>query len=602
MLATRRPRKASDPTNWAGACAWLSLPTLMESSSTKRIGRAFSVAAARCANPISVMDGRPLSNTVGAVLDPILSLRTRVRVAPGVTVHLAFSTMVAGSREQIMSLADKYHDPATFGRISMLAWTHAQVQRHHLGVGADEANLFQYLASALLYFDATLRAAQDTIRRSAGSARQLWRHGISGDYPIVLLRIDDADDREIVRQLLRAHEYWRSKRLAVDVVFLNEKGSSYSQDLQDLLQTMVQDRQQTTLGATQERGGLFVLNAATSQRRGPRSSTSSRASHSGQQARQPRRTGRAGVEARGHALRCRRRAHPAGRGQISLPTPKLEFFNGLGGFTEDGREYVTVLREHQSTPVPWVNVIANEQFGFLVSESGSSSTWCLNSRENQITPWSNDPVSDWPGEALYIRDDESGWTWSPTALPIRVEGASYIARHGQGFSRFEHQSNGIYSELLQFVAADDPVKISVLTLENRSSHYRQLSVTDYVEWVLGSSRVACAPYIVTEIDPVTGALFARNPWNAEFGERVAFLDMGGRQTSWTADRREFIGRNGTLERPRALTVDTPLSGRVGGDLDPCAVLSDRLSVAPGAKSQRRLSARTGCGQHRRTGR
>ena len=584
VLATRRPRKASDPTNWAGHVLAVFSDAHgvieYETDRARFLGRGRTVRS-----PNSVMDGRPLSNTAGAVLDPIFSLRTKVRVAPGTTVHLAFSTMVAGSREQIMSLADKYHDPAMFGRISMLAWTHAQVQRHHLGVGADEANLFQYVASALLYFDATLRAAQDTIRRSAGSARQLWRHGISGDHPILLLRIDDADDREIVRQLLRGQEYWRSKRLAVDVVFLNEKGSSYSQDLQDLLQTMVQDRQQTILGAPQERGGLFVLNAGhlsaedldLLHRAARIILVSKHGSLAEQVARAWRRTPVPALSVP--------RTYPQDAGPVGLPTPKLDFFNGLGGFTEDGREYVTVLREHQSTPAPWVNVIANEQLGFLVSESGSSSTWCLNSRENQITPWSNDPVSDWPGEALYIRDEENGRIWSPTALPIRVEGASYIARHGQGFSRFEHQSNGIYSDLLQFVTADDPVKISVLTLENRSGQYRQLSVYAYVEWVLGSSRVACAPYIVTEIDPVTGAMLARNPWNAEFGERVAFFDMGGRQTAWTADRREFIGRNGTLERPRALTVDRPLSGRVGGDVDPCAVLSDRLSLAPGAKSR-----------------
>jgi cyclic beta-1,2-glucan synthetase len=204
----------------------------------------------------------------------------------------------------------------------------------------------------------------------------------------------------------------------------------------------------------------------------------------------------------------------------------------------------------------------------------------MNSRE-KITPWSNDPVSDWPGEALYIRDDDSGRTWSPTALPIRIEGATYIARHGQGFSRFEHQSHGIHSELLQFVAVDDPVKVSVLILENRSPYTRELSVTNYVEWVLGTSRSAGAPYIVTEIDPDSGALLARNPWNAEFGDRVAFLDMAGQQTGWTGDRREFIGRNGTLERPLALTVDTPLSGRVGGDLDPCGVLSRGCGRAEG---------------------
>jgi cyclic beta-1,2-glucan synthetase len=585
VLATRRPRKGSDPANWVAHVLAVSSEAHRvveyETDRARFLGRGRSVR-----KPLSVMDGRPLSNTVGAVLDPILSLRTRVSVPPGAIIHLAFATMAASTREQIISLADKYHDPASFGRISMLAWTHALVQRYHLGVGADEANLFQYLANALLYFDATLRAGGETIRRATGSVRQLWRHGISGDYPIVLCRIDDADDREIVRQLLRAHEYWRSKCLAVDVVFLNEKGASYSQDLQALLENMVQGSQPARpLDGPPRRGSLFVLNAAHLPAEEldllHRAARVILVSKHGSLAEQ---VARAWKSRATPAPPPPRTSWPDAE-TAGLQTPKLDFFNGLGGFTEDGREYVTLLRERHSTPAPWVNVIANEQFGFLVSESGSSTTWCLNSRENQITPWSNDPVSDWPGEALYIRDDDSGRIWSPTALPIRIEGATYIARHGQGFSRFEHQSHGIHSELLQFVGADDPVKVSVLTLENRSSHIRELSVTTYVEWVLGTSRTASAPYIVTEIDADTGALFARNPWNAEFGNRVAFLDMAGRQTRWTGDRREFIGRNGTLERPLALTVDTPLSGRIGGDLDPCGALSTALRLAPGDRSE-----------------
>jgi cyclic beta-1,2-glucan synthetase len=315
----------------------------------------------------------------------------------------------------------------------------------------------------------------------------LWRHGISGDYPIVLCRIDDADDREIARQLLRAHEYWRSKCLAVDVVFLNEKGASYSQDLQALLESMVQISQPAP-PPVQGRGSLFVLNAA---------HLSAEELDLLHRAARVILVSKHGSLAEQVARAWKSRATPApppprtswpDAGTAGLQTPKLDFFNGLGGFTEDGREYVTVLRERHSTPAPWVNVIANEQFGFLVSESGSGNTWCLNSRENQITPWSNDPVSDWPGEAMYIRDDDSGRTWSPTALPIRIAGAPYIARHGQGFSRFEHQSHGIYSDLLQFVAVDDPVKVSVLTLENRSPRTRELSVTNYVEWVLGGGE------------------------------------------------------------------------------------------------------------------
>ena len=260
--------------------------------------------------------------------------------------------------------------------------------------------------------------------------------------------------------------------------------------------------------------------------------------------------------------------------------PNLEFFNGLGGFAEDGREYVTFLGPGQSTPAPWINVVANPAFGFQVATEGGGTTWSVNSRENQLTPWSNDPVTDRPGEAFYVHDDETGTLWGPTALPIRDEAGSYVARHGRGYSRFEHTAHGIALDLLQFVPLDDPIKISRLKLHNMSSRTRYLSVTAYAEWVLGSSRTASAPFVATEIDPVTGAMFARNAWNAAFGSRVAFADLNGCQRDWTGDRREFIGRNGTLASPAALAGATALSKTVGAGLDPCGALRTNIKLPP----------------------
>ena len=263
----------------------------------------------------------------------------------------------------------------------------------------------------------------------------------------------------------------------------------------------------------------------------------------------------------------------------------MEFFNGLGGFDKDGREYVTVLGPGQSTPAPWLNVIANPSFGFQVSESGSGYTWAGNSRENQLTPWSNDPVSDPPSEALYVRDDDSGDVWSPTAQPIRCAGSTYVARHGAGYSRFEHLHDGIQLDLVQFVPLDEPVKVSVLSVENRSGRARRLSLTAYAEWVLGTSRGANAPWIVTECEPETKALLATNPWNAEFGGRTAFLDLRGRQTAFTADRTEFLGRNGGPERPAGLARGHRLQQAVGAGMDPCAVLQTSFELAAGARTE-----------------
>ncbi len=582
LIAFRRPRAPTDPRVWAAhvlAGGDTGHALEYETDRARFVGRGRSLRA-----PIAVMDGRPLTNTVGAVLDPVFSLRTRVRIDAGATAHVTFATMVASSREAVEDLADKYHDQAAFDRVSALAWTRAQVQLHHLRIKPDEAQLFQSLANRLLFADPSLRPASALMRANQSSVAGLWRHRISGDRPIVLLRVTEPEDRAIVEQLLRAHEYWGMKRLAVDLVILNEKGTSYAEDLQTLLEGMVRDNQAVAAHHQHtDHGTIFVLRTdGLAQEDRLLLQTAARAvlvSSQGSLAEQVlRRSKPASRFVPGSTLR-------APEATPMLTPPVLEFFNGLGGFADGGREYVIVLDRGQWTPAPWINVIANPGFGFLVSESGSGCTWCLNSRENQLTPWSNDPVSDPPGEVFYLRDDETGDLWSPTVLPIRVDGASYVIAHGQGYSRFEHNSHGIQSELLQFVSPEDPVKISRLTLNNISGRTRRLSVAVYVEWVLGAARTVTAPYIVTELDPATGALFARNPWNMDFGERIAFADLAAQQTAWTGNRTEFIGRNGDLSAPAGLRLPKLLKNRVGAGLDPCAALATELELQPNERAE-----------------
>ncbi len=582
LLARRRPRLADEPPLWAAhVLAGGGDGLQYETDRARFVGRGHTPRA-----PIAVMDGGPLSNTVGAVLDPIFSLRARVRIEPGATAHAVFTTLVAATREQAEELAVKYHNPAMFDRVSALAWTHAQVQLHHLGIKPDQAQLFQALANRLLYADPALRVGGRLMLLNSLSVAGLWRLSLSGDRPIVLLRVASAEDRGLVDQLLRAHEYWRMKRLAVDLVILCEKEVSYAEELQSLLEGMV--RAKRTFAAPPEHdqihGDIFVLRAdQLSEEERLLLQTAARVILAGSRGSLAEQLSR---HRRPAADFVTFRAQSGAAEPTPAPTPPaLEFFNGLGGFADAGREYAIVLNQGQFTPAPWVNVIANADFGFMVSESGSGCSWCLNSRENLLTPWSNDPVSDPSGEVFYLRDDETGELWSPTALPIRVENAGYLIRHGQGYSRFEHASHGIHSDLSQFVSPDDPVKISRLTLANLSGRPRRLTVAAYVEWVLGASRGVAAPYVVTELDPATGALFARNPLDIEFGRRVAFADMAGRQTGWTCNRIEFIGRNGGLDAPAGLLSRKPLKRRAGAGLDPCAALKTVVVLGPGESAE-----------------
>jgi cyclic beta-1,2-glucan synthetase len=582
LLATRRTREPGEPSAWMFHLSALDGDAVgalqFETDRARFLGRGRDLRSA-----VSIVDARPLSDTTGTVLDPVVSLRRRVRVPPGATARIDFWSGVAPSRAEALACAGKLHAIAAFDRAKTLAAAHAQAALDDLKISSDEALEFQRTASGVLYFGSALRAAPEILSRNQSGPPVLWASGISGDLPIVLVEIEDEVGLPTVERMLRAHAYWRLKRLAVDLVVLN--GSADAAALAARLDAAVeQSGAKNSADSGTVRGGVFLLRGDTL----PAASrelfrTAARALFTA-----PPGTALAARElaARPDELAPRPRLmNPPGRPEALGALPALEFFNGLGGFAAAGREYVTILQEGTWTPAPWTNVIANAQFGFLASADGTGTAWSLNAQQNQLTPWSNDPVSNAPAEVVYLRDEDSGDLWSATPLPIREPTSSYVVRHGFGYSRFEHTSRGIASELLQFVPLEDPLKIARLRISNRSSRRRRLTITHYVEWVLGNQRSRSAPYLVTETDSGTSALLARNPWSVDFPGRVAFMDMGGRQQSQCGDRAEFLGHYGSLAEPKALLSTRPLSGRVGGGLDPCGALQTALSLEPGEEAE-----------------
>ena len=581
LFARRRPRSSQDEAKWGVHVLSTSAATIagiqFETDRNRFLGRGHTAA-----EPVAVMEDRPLSNTVGAVLDPIFSLRCRVRLLPNETAQVVFTTGVAQSRDHAISLAEKYRDANIFERESRMAWTRAQVEMSHLHIDPNEAHLFQRLAGRILYTDPSLRPRPHVLALNKLTQSGLWSQGISGDFPIVILRLDREEDIQMARQLLRGHQYLRSKGLQFDLVILNDHPTDYAQSLHDTLQLAV--RTSGAQGLIDKPGGVFVRRSdiMPEEERILLHSVarvvivSERGSLEDQLVRRP-------VEETlppAFHPRSPSQVYP----EISPEPPKLSFFNGLGGFAHGGREYVVMLGEGQWAPAPWSNVIANNpDFGFMITETGAGFTWSLNSHENRITPWSNDTVSDPPAEVIYIRDEDSGSTWTPTPLPIR-EAQSYLIRHGQGYSVFEHVSHGISQELLLFSPLDAPVRISLLRLLNRSDRRRRLSVTSYQELVLGVIREQSANHIVTDLEENEGAIFARNSYNNEFAGRVAFAGTSEQRFTMTCDRNEFIGRNGTLARPAALRR-TGLSGRDGAGLDPCAAIQTAIELQPGEARQ-----------------
>jgi cyclic beta-1,2-glucan synthetase len=575
IIATRRRRSPHDPEVWAAHIAVIegqeSGPIQIETDRAKFIGRGRSIADA-------AMTDTPLSGTTGTVLDPIFSIRRRVTIPPGGVTRVTFWTMVAASPDALLDLVDRHRDPSAFARAATLAWTQAQVQLRHLGITHAAAADFQTLGGMVMRNDPRLRATPAQIIAGAAPQSALWALGISGDLPIVLLQIEDADDIGVLHEVLSAHEYWEMRQLAVDLVILNDRSSSYVQDLQIAIDSAVR--------AARSRPRAMGIHAPV---KGTVHALRSDLLNPGARAQLLSMARVVLVASRGDVSRqiailtAPSAALPVVPAPPSTPPsepdlPKLEFFNGTGGFADQGREYVTVLRNGQTTPAPWINVIANPSFGFQVSAEGSGHVWSENSRENQITPWSNDPVTDPAGEAIYLHDLDTGNIWTPTARPMRGPG-TYIARHGFGYSTFQHETHGIAADMVQFVPLDAAVKVTRLRLENKSSTARNLSVTAYAEWVLGTARGASAPFIITRTDPATGAILAQNTFSTAFPGRVAFADFGSGTTGLTADRAEFIGPGGSLSAPVGLHA--PLSGKTGPALDPCAALQRRVSLRPG---------------------
>jgi len=582
ILCTRRPRSLDEHPPWMFHLMAVHGAEVgdvsYETDRMRFVGRGNTIV-----DPEAMHDSSALSDSQGSVLDPIVAIRHGIMLDPGESVMINIVSGIGDTRDAVLSLVEKYQDRRLADRAFDLAWTHSQVVLRQINATEADAQLYGHLASSVIYPNPSLRADPSILSKNRRGQSSLWGYSISGDLPIVLLRIGDPAHIELVRQLVQAHAYWRLKGLAVDLVVWNEDHSGYRQLLHDQIMGLIAAGLEANL--TDRPGGIFVrITEQISNEDRIMFQTVARAiitDNRGTLAEQINRY-RVAESIIPPFTRTRRliiKSSPS----AELPHRDLIFFNGFGGFTPDGREYIITTKHRQRTPAPWVNVLSNSHFGTVISESGPSYTWSENAHEFRLSPWYNDPVSDPSGEAWYIRDEESGRFWSPTPLPSR--GARpYVSRHGFGYSVFEHTERGIHSEMWVYVALNTPIKFTVLKIRNESGRNRRLSATGFVEWVLGDMSPKTTMHLITEIDPNSGALFARNPYHTEFADRIAFFDVDDRSRTVSCDRTEFLGRNGTHQNPATMSRSR-LSGKVGAALDPCAAIQVTFELIDGQERE-----------------
>ncbi len=583
LLAIRRPRIAGKNPLFAVHSIVVEGETIgdlqYETDRARFIGRNRSLQ-----NPVSMDVDQPLSNTVGAVLDPIMSLRRRVRIEPGHSVRISYVLATAGKRQEALKLADKYRDPKSVERAFELAWNHSRIEAEYLDISPRDLEVYLNMVPSILFPGPGRRKFEDFIIRNQKGQPSLWPFGISGDLPIVLVSINDKEQIDMVGRLLKAHEFWRLKDLKVDLIFLAEDKGGYVQPLQDSIRDAIfASHARDMLGRT---SGVYLLNAnvmAEEEKiliysaariiiRGDGGPIEEQLAWKKQEITVPE------IRKVVSADASRVSVGNNSRQTAQFEPSRLGFFNGIGGFSQDGREYVIHLKDGQHTPAPWINVIANPRFGFNITEVGAGYTWAENSRENKLTPWYNDPVTDLPGEAIYLRDEQTGEYWNITPMPIREE-EGYTIRHGKGYSVFEHISHGIEQVLTVYAALHDPVKICLVRLKNLTQVPVELSATYYMRPVLGVNEKVNAQYINTQSYGEREVLLIRNPYNQDFPGRIAFIETSEINRTFTGDGNEFIGINGSMERPAAMEREE-LSCTVGAGLVPCAAMQIKVQLVP----------------------
>ena len=554
--------------------------------------------------PRALSDFSPLSGTTGLVLDPVMSLRARVELSPGKSEFAVFVTGFSDDAEKLRHTAELYREVSSIQRAFEMAWSQSNVEIRHEGFTVGQTHAFQRLGNAIIFQVEEKRGREDIIRKNKLTQSGFWRFGISGDFPIVFLRVSEPGHFKLVKEVSLAKEYLRQRGLIFDLIILNEYPGGYFQDFQEELSSFLRH----SFAATwlEKPGGIYLRTSTQLSKeevnliqavarvvlKGTRGSLSSQLKFDrGGMQRLELRKGSAklpALQAKGFSTAS----------ELKTQLGKVDFYNGLGGFTDGGRSYSMIVGQERLPPLPWINVVSNPKFGCLISEKGGGYTWSENSREHRLTPWRNDPVTDELSEAIYIRDMKTNMVWSPTPGPI-ITPSAYLVKHGFGYTDFHSKATGVESELRVSVSQDKRLKLWAIKLRNTNEKKVQLELFIYVDWLLGEFKEKTSPHIITAYDDLSKCIYAYNNYSSgEFAGRNIFLGSSLGPDEFTTDHSEFLGRNRNLSAPAIFDFNEAseaeqdgisslaqkgrkLSGRLGAGFEHCGVIAVNISLEPG---------------------
>ncbi len=576
IICTRRPRSVEEKPLWLFHS--MNVYHVDVEDASYETDRMTFIGRRRSLTHPQALDAATLSGHQGAVLDPVMAIRFRIRIQPYQTARIDMIYGVSENKKDCQGTMYKFQDRHLKNRTFELSWTHSQVMLQQINATEADAQLYNRLATAVIYTNNDLRADSSVIQNNLRGQHGLWPYAVSGDVPIVLLHIGEPESMPIVNQMIQAHSYWRQKGLPVDLVILNDNHGSYRQPLQDQISGLI-----ASVGGNKQ-GDIFIIpvDQLSSEDRQLFESVARVIIYD--------KKGTLSEQVNAHSkekklpplIKPNRITSQVKKFELVLQQD-LVFYNGTGGFSQDGSEYKILTDTKVKTPAPWVNVLANPNFGSVISESGSAYTWAVNAHEYRLTPWSNDPVCDAGGEAFYIRDEDAGFFWSPSPYPAGGD-SPYITTHGFGYSIIEHSEHGIFTEMLQFIDVTLPVKCIVIKIVNKSGYRRKLSATGFMEMIMGDLRSKTHIHVFSEHDAESNALMIRNTYNPAFADRVTFFKTEGVADSFTTDRAEFIGRNRNLSNPKAMSR-TKLSDKNGACMDPCAAMQVKFDLLDGAEKE-----------------